>query len=53
MNPHSAQMALVLVAIASAAFLVALVLIAGCVTGLPPEPPFVETVAAHVDGGRP
>jgi len=45
-NPRVAHVAIVIVGIACAAFL-AFLLASGCVTSLPPEPPFTETVAAN------
>lgn len=51
MNPSVAHLALVIVAIGAAAFvafMIFAVLVAGCRTQPPPEPPYVETVAASL-----
>lgn len=49
MNPHAARLALILGALAAGVFIAGLVictLLYGCGSALPPEPAFVETVAA-------
>lgn len=49
MNPRVAQLALIIGGLAAACFLVGLVvctILYGCAAKLPPEPSFVETVAA-------